>query len=154
ECPVPEKQVTYLRRESNPDLRQAMASPDFLDERLQFGSCSIGRGKAFAIENDAIAQAHASVEKSVPVGKELATIEGKVWLIESVEYSALKPFLDTLEMAAVAPRRKELVPPPSGGGKSKAASIGGSTQAQRAAKASRPGDGRAPSIALARSRAQ
>src|SRR5439155_3383794 len=46
DCPAAEKQVTCLRSETDPVRRQAMASPDFTDERLQFGSCSIGRGKA------------------------------------------------------------------------------------------------------------
>lgn len=105
ECPVPEKRTTYLRRETDPAKRQAMAAPDFTDERLSFSQCRIGRGKAFSIENDAIGEPGSSAEKSVAVGKELATIQGKTFLLESAPYLALKPFLDKLPRTASLPSR-------------------------------------------------
>jgi len=109
ECPVPATRISYLRRETDPTKRRAMATPDFTDAWLSFGSCTIGRGKAFSIENDAIAQAGANVQRAAAVGKELATVENRVFLVESVLYQSLKPFLDTLpRMASVNPQTNRI----------------------------------------------
>jgi hypothetical protein len=106
------KQTTFLRQETDPVKRRTMAEPDFKDELLEFGTMQMGRGKAFAIETDAIRQAGIDVGAEVPVGKEFDTfqdpdtLQPRTFLVESVEYAQVKPLLDTLpQMAAAAPAK-------------------------------------------------
>jgi hypothetical protein len=94
EAPVPQQQQFVLRAEQNAAIRQLMAEPDFTDTRLDFGALSIGVGKAFSLANEA------NQSRSVHVAKEWAVVEGRQFLIESVEVPAIKPLLDTLPAAA------------------------------------------------------
>lgn len=57
------------------------------DERLAFGASRIADGYAFALQNES---------DRTPVAKTFATIEGRHWLIERVDYTAIKPKLDKL----------------------------------------------------------
>lgn len=93
---------SVIQTERDPQKRKQMAVPDFVDSFLDFGSLQFGPGRAFSIESEALAKAGIDAGTAIAVGKELAVIEGKNFLIESVEYTAIKPFLDTLPpMAAV-----------------------------------------------------
>ena len=60
-----------------------------IDEQAKFGATRIGDGYAFGIENEG---------EKTPVAKTFARIEARDWLIERVDYTALKPMLDTLPM--------------------------------------------------------
>ena len=96
------KQTTVIYQETDPAVRQTMAEPDLKDDFLSFGQLQIGRGKAFAVDTDAIRQAGINVAEEIVVSKEWsATPEGRRFLIESVEMSLLRPLLDTLPLAAV-----------------------------------------------------
>lgn len=57
------------------------------DERLKFGAMQISDGYAFGIQSEG---------DKTPVAKTFARIDGHDWLIERVDYTALKPQLDKL----------------------------------------------------------
>ena len=57
------------------------------DEQLQFGAMRIADGYAFGIQSEG---------DKTPVAKSFVRIAGQDWLIESVDYTALKPMLDKL----------------------------------------------------------
>jgi hypothetical protein len=95
EAPVPEQRATVLREESDPVARQALTEPDLTDAHLDFGAFYIGAGRAFALEGQDDDSA-----PSVQVAKEWATVEGRQFLIESVELPEIKPLLDQLPAAA------------------------------------------------------
>ena len=57
------------------------------DERLQWGASRIGEGFAFGMQSE---------REKTPVAKTFGRIEGRDWLIERVDYTALKPLLDKL----------------------------------------------------------
>jgi len=108
EPPAPTvKKTTYIYQETDPAIRQALVEPDFKDESLEWNQTLIPRGKAFAIDSDAIRQAEIDVEREVPVGKEwvaAADPDTKLirrFLVESVELATVKPLLDTLPMATI-----------------------------------------------------
>jgi hypothetical protein len=70
------------------------------DEHLKFGAMRIGDGYAFALQNEG---------EKIPVAKTFGRIEGRDWLIEHVDYTALKPRLERLPKshASLSPDRIE-----------------------------------------------
>ena len=84
EAPVPEKRMRILR--------QTIGLPVLRDEELHFGETKIGRGKAFELDNPG--------GHSVVVAKEWTSIDNRIFLIESVEYQSLAPWLARLPQAA------------------------------------------------------
>ena len=68
------------------------------DEDLKFGAMCIGDGYAFGIQSE---------DEKTPVAKMFTRIEGRNWLIERVDYTALKPKLDLLpkSQASLSPDR-------------------------------------------------
>ena len=74
------------------DLRPAaavgkQAAVENTDEQLKFGASRIGDGFAFGIQSEG---------DKTPVAKLFAKIEGRDWLIERVDYTAIKSQLDKL----------------------------------------------------------
>lgn len=86
EAPVPSKQVL----EPVPAARAGQ--PAFQDQQLEFGRMRIGNGKAF-LDN---------TSGSIPVSKLWTRIEGRQFLIESLDYLSTKPDLDKLPAPGVA----------------------------------------------------
>jgi hypothetical protein len=58
------------------------AAVENTDEQLKFGASRIGDGYAFGIQSE---------NEKTPVAKMFTRIEGRNWLIERVDYTALKP---------------------------------------------------------------
>lgn len=65
----------------------AHAGAPTTDDTLQFGTMRIADGYAFGLQSE---------NEKTPVAKTFVRIEGRDWLIESVDYTALKPELDKL----------------------------------------------------------
>jgi hypothetical protein len=104
EAPAGTRETVVLRAEPDIRLRQAMAEPDFTDQRLDFGAMQIGEGRAFAVGKEL---ASAAALEAVPVGKEWTTArdeagQERTFLIESVELPALQPLLDALPSAGAS----------------------------------------------------
>jgi hypothetical protein len=83
------------------DLRPAAALDNepalvAVDEHLRFGAARIGAGYAFGLQQE---------DDQTPVAKTFGRIEGRDWLIERVDYLAVKPRLDQL------PQRQASLPP-------------------------------------------
>jgi hypothetical protein len=57
------------------------------DEHLRFGAARVGDGFAFGIQSES---------EKIPVAKTFMRIDGRDWLIERADYTALKPELDKL----------------------------------------------------------
>ncbi len=68
------------------------------DEHARFGAARIADGYAFGIQSEG---------EKIPVAKTFTRIEGRDWLIERVDYTALKPELDKLPkpQASLAPEK-------------------------------------------------
>jgi hypothetical protein len=91
DAPAIAKTTEVLSAETDPDLRLLMAAPDIIDETLDLGATmKIGRGKAFPIDD---------ADTSIPVSKQLVTVDGRRFLIETIEYTAADPILKTLPAA-------------------------------------------------------
>src|SRR5205085_3014926 len=89
------KQTSFIYEEKNAGVRQTFAEPDLKDDFLSWGQLQMGRGKAFAVDSDPIRQAGFNVAEEIPVAKEWSlTPDGRHCLIESIEYTQIKPLLD------------------------------------------------------------
>jgi len=76
----------------NPTLREAMVSPDVIDDTLDFGRMVIGAGSAYTMPSVVETNGtEALVAKSF-----LQTSDGRYWLIESVPYNAIWRGLESL----------------------------------------------------------
>ena len=95
---APEAKVTsvVLKQEGDAVARQFMKEPDLVDQRLDFGGWSIGQGQAFPLGADA----DVFSESSVPTGKSLEKIDGRLILIEKVDYPAVREHLGRLPKSA------------------------------------------------------
>jgi hypothetical protein len=95
ETPNPGKRVSTLDEVTDPQLRQQMAEPDWIDEELNFGNVILPRGKAFSV---ATANQNQTIptEQSSPVGKRWINNGSRSALIESVDYYNVRSILETL----------------------------------------------------------
>lgn len=80
---VPAKRPVVLKH-YDPILGQTMAEPDFVDEQLDFGAMITGPGRAFKLSDQD------DLRQGVPVGKRFGTSDGRTFMIEGVEYQALR----------------------------------------------------------------
>ena len=71
------------------------------DEQAKFGASRIGDGFAFGIQNEG---------EKTPVAKTFARVEGRDWLIERVDWIALKPLLDKLPKSQASLSPENLKP--------------------------------------------
>jgi hypothetical protein len=105
---IPEGTMTpvVIKQENDPLLRQQMAEPDLIDQRLDWGVMKIEQGQAFPLgDADPFGGA------SVPTGKSIERIDGRVFLIEKVDYADIREHLKALpQQAAVKPLRKVIDP--------------------------------------------
>ena len=105
--PVPLDRVGSTNTE--PD--RFFIAPNLTDERLDFGAMMIGQGKAFSVDDTGDpSPIDLADDKVVPVGKNWSELEGRHFLIESVNYATIAPALEGLPAAPQAsvdrPRRK------------------------------------------------
>ena len=91
--PAPVKELLTLRQQPDPAIRASMAEPDFTDEILKFGAMSINTGSAFPLENNPAADVD---PEAVQTGKTWQRRAGRDFLIERVEYPAIKNQLEIL----------------------------------------------------------
>ena len=100
-----------IRIEADPVKRQQMVLPDFLDNEIHFGALRIGEGRAVDFEGVVVGD--------IPVGKVyMQNQEGRTFLVEAVEFSAVAPALNALprRQARVngAPPAAKVAPPVNG----------------------------------------
>lgn len=105
--PVPLDRVGSTNTEPN----RFFIAPNLTDERLDFGAMMIGQGKAFGLDDaDGPSPIDLADDKAVPVGKNWSVLDGRNFLIESVNYAAIAPALERLPAAPQAsvdrPKRK------------------------------------------------
>ena len=108
---APEARVTSvtLKQETDAVARQTMKEPDLVDQRLDFGGWSIDQGQAFPVGSEA----DAFSESSVQTGKSLERIDGRLILIEKVDYPAVREQLGRLpKSASLKKDRKVGLPDP------------------------------------------
>ena len=87
EAPTPEIYQGILSATTDPVQRATMALPDFVDESLGFGAMAMTRGQAFPL---------ADQTEEIPTGKTWELREGRRFLVEAVQYPAIKVHLDAL----------------------------------------------------------
>jgi len=91
EPPAPTIKVQTREQEADVQRRQAMAFPDVTDDSLDFGGMHVGSGHAFLTADEQV---------RTIVQKEWVQLEGRQFLIESVELPQITPLLDTLPVTA------------------------------------------------------
>jgi len=91
EAPQPEKIRRPIYVEQKEDVRKRKASPDLVDELLRFGEFVIGTGRAYTPPT----KVHTNGTQTI-VAKEFKTIEGRTFLIESVDCLAIRKALEAL----------------------------------------------------------
>jgi len=77
-----------LSRETDPQKRQDMVLPDFIDQNFNFGAMNIGKGKAFDFQGVLGAE--------VSVGKTWEIRNGRTFLIEAVQFPSVQAALKAL----------------------------------------------------------
>lgn len=103
--PEPVRKQELLATLDEPELREAVAEPDWVDEDLNFGPNRIAEGRAFAWSAREAAQAQP--EGFARVAKRwLRTDDGRRLLIESAEYVGL--FDDLLDLPGTVLRKERL----------------------------------------------
>lgn len=75
-----------IRIEQNQHKRQRMANPDFIDNTLGFGELVMGSGKAYTLTPDN------RIEGAL-VGKDFIKIQGRSFLVESIEFTSMQDAL-------------------------------------------------------------
>ena len=81
--PTPERIVRPIHVEQNPTARNQMANPDLMDEMLGFGHFTFGAGRAY------LAPKISNTDPGAPVGKQLLNVNGRMLLVESVDYKSI-----------------------------------------------------------------
>lgn len=135
-----------LRVEQDQKVRNRMVSPDLVDELLGFGEFVIATGQASLVKVDS-----ATGEAAVPVAKQFTNIQGRTFLIESVECGSLDRELRSLPN--ITPKNASMqpmqgikkakngyasIPSPRSYGQAKAATNRTSTRMARADDIRRP----------------
>ena len=92
--PSPVIASKVLSSVTDPQKRQAMSDPDFVDQTLGFGMMSMIEGRAFGAANEGGLQ---PPENGIPMGKQWLVQGGRSILVEAVQYPNLKPLLDQLQ---------------------------------------------------------
>lgn len=109
EAPAARVTAVTLKREENGLARAVMKEPDLIDQRLDFGGLHIGQGQAFPLGTTP----DPFDEASVPTGKSFERIDGRMILIEKVDYPAVREQLGRLpKSASLNQQRKVGLPDP------------------------------------------
>ncbi len=91
-----------VKQEPDLAMRRAMVEPDLVDNRLDFGAMKFESGQAFPTD-----QADRVSEQNVGTGKSMELVDGRLILIEKVDYRSIEPQLKQLPQTAVVnPARK------------------------------------------------
>jgi hypothetical protein len=106
--PTPQITPRVLKRTPLSPAGGAMAAPDLVDERLDFGGMAMDHGTAFSLETEN------DRALGPPTAKRFVTIDGRTFLIEAVEYSTFESLLNTLPAAAEPPAGEGTPPKESG----------------------------------------
>jgi hypothetical protein len=86
-----------------------MQEPDLVDQRLNFGSMEFGQGHAFPFGD-----ADPLGDSTVATGKSFERIEGRLFLIEKVDYASVSQHLGNLPQAAAIKKGPKAGPPGPG----------------------------------------
>jgi len=97
-APAARKTQLVLYEEPDPVRRQEWAEPDLIDESLDFGTMKIEQGSAFPL-----GETRPFGDQIVPTTKELSFIDNRLFLIEKTDYLSIKPQLNKLPQAVMAP---------------------------------------------------
>jgi hypothetical protein len=106
EAPAAQVTSVTLKREENDESRRLMKEPDLVDQRLDFGGLVIGQGQAFPLGEQG--DLFGGGPNSVPTGKSLERIEGRLILIEKVDYPAVLEQLGRLPKSAALNRERKV----------------------------------------------
>src|SRR5581483_11346695 len=82
--PQPTMVMQPLYIEANQDKRATMASPDFIDYRLDFGDYVFGLGRAYVFGTNA------PLGSGVTVAKDFVSTNGRSFLVESIPYRSIE----------------------------------------------------------------
>lgn len=119
---APEPRVTSkkLREETQANRRARMVEPDLIDESLEFGTVAISLGKAFSAAphtekvpppdpnlGRGIKAGPPASSSSTPIAKRWQLLEGRQFLIESVEYKDLPRFAEEAGLAVAPVSRRQ-----------------------------------------------
>jgi hypothetical protein len=98
---LPEGTATsvVLKQESDTAARARMAEPDLIDQRLDFRVMKMEQGRAFPLGQD-----DPFSGEGVLTGKSMERIDGRVFLIEKVNYRDVREHLELLPKQAAAAR--------------------------------------------------
>lgn len=109
---APEAKVSAVihTREENELARRAMKEPDLVDQYLDFGALHIGPGQAFPLDGEPSPFS----ESSVQTGKSWERIEGRLILIEKVDYRSVREHLGRLPKSASLKRERKVGLPDPG----------------------------------------
>lgn len=110
EAPPASATSVILKQEQDPQARLSMKEPDLIDQRLDFGGLHIGQGQAFPLG----ATPDLFDESAVPTGKSLENIDGRLVLIEKVNYTAVREHLGRLPKSASLNRQRRIGLPDPG----------------------------------------
>src|SRR5207248_5785778 len=89
-----------ILEQADPQVRNQMVEPDFLDFFITFGPMSIGNGTGFTLPQNPDAP------DDIPVGKLWQKRDQRDFLIERVTYSSIEPKLQALQGAALVDPKK------------------------------------------------
>lgn len=89
--PEPEKTVRPIRVEKDRATRERMVTPDLVDHTIGFGQFVIATGRARRAGANVT-----SSEAAAPIVKEFRVLQGRNFLIESVEYASVRSELASL----------------------------------------------------------
>ena len=101
-APTPKITRTAVESETDPALRSQMVDPDVVEERLDFGLMDMPSGKAYLQEGQSV--------EPVRVLKQWLQINGRTFLVESIDLPTLEPLLASLRSpnSNLAARAKRL----------------------------------------------
>jgi len=102
EAPTPQQTDTVVWANPDPLARALMAEPDLIDTTLDFAQMRLIPGKSFLLsEANGNPAPGADIPGSVPVFKQWLQTGQESWLIESVEYAAVRDKLATLPASSL-----------------------------------------------------
>lgn len=99
ELPAHRHTAVPIQREPDRTRAARMAEPDLVDHQLHFGTFTFGPGHAFLLPGTT-----RGPHPSIPTGKSLETIGGRRFLIEKMNYAALRESLARLPQTALQRR--------------------------------------------------
>src|SRR5205814_5047818 len=89
--PQPDLIVRPIWVQTDPAVRNGMASPDFVDETIGFGEFVLTKGRAATVTNISSDDGNGA-----PVAKQFMRAPGRTFVIESVDYVSIRGDLEAL----------------------------------------------------------